>query len=386
MAEKKSAVRKRAGKASTKALMPDGGAAASSPVLVTAPVMPVILERLEAEFPVIRLWEEKDPDAVIARQGGSIRAAVAGFSKTAIDATFMDRFPALEIISSVGVGYDHIDAAAAAKRGIIVTNTPDVLTDEVADVALGLTIATVRRLPQADSYLRGGHWVAKGAFPLTDSLRGKTMGIVGLGRIGKAIAKRARAFGLKIAYHGRSRQDDVKYPYYADLVEMAEAVDILMVVTPGGSGTRHLINRRVIESLGPTGTLINVARGSVVDEQALVKALSSGKLGAAGLDVFDVEPCLPKELSAMEHVVLLPHVASASVHTRTAMANLTADNIVNWLRGLGPVTPVVETPWQPASGRAGKDASGKQKAARKKDAKTGKLSGKKAKGKAARAA
>ena len=311
--------------------------------------MPVVIARIETEYPVVKLYEEKDRDAFLKAHGAEFRAVVAGFAKWSFDDAFMTHFPNLEIVSSVGVGYDHIDAAAAAKRGIIVTNTPDVLTDEVADVALGLTIATVRRLPQADAYLRAGHWVEKGPFPLTDTLRGKTMGVVGLGRIGKAIAKRARAFGIAIAYHGRSKQADVKYPYYADLVEMAQAVDILMVITPGGAGTKHLINAAVIEALGPQGTLINVARGSVVDEAALAKALKSGKLGAAGLDVFEVEPSTPKGLVGLDNVVLLPHVASASVFTRTEMATLTADNILSWLSGKGPKTPVPETPWSAPS-------------------------------------
>ena len=330
-------------------------APAKTRVLISSPVMPVVVSRIETEFPTVKLYEQKDRDAFLKTHGGEFRAVVAGFAKWSVDDAFMAHFPNLEIISSVGVGYDHVDASAAHKRGVVVTNTPDVLTDEVADVALGLTIATVRRLPQADAYLRAGHWVEKGAFPLTDSLRGKTMGIVGLGRIGKAIAKRARAFGMKIAYHGRNRQEDVKHPYHAELVKMAEAVDILMVVTPGGAGTKHLINAEVIAALGPKGTLINVARGSVVDEAALAKALKSGKLGAAGLDVFEVEPSTPKGLVGLDNVVLLPHVASASVFTRTEMATLTANNILSWLKGDGPMTPVPETPWQkPGSGKSKK--------------------------------
>ena len=315
-------------------------------VLVLSPVMPAIIERIEAQYPVVKLYEQADRDAFIAERGGDFRAAAAGFSKAPFDAAFMAQFPKLEVIASFGVGYDHIDAAAAGKRGIIVTNTPDVLTDEVADTALGLLIATIRRLPQADQYLRRGDWVSKGPFPLTNSLRDKTMGIVGLGRIGKAIAKRAKSFGISLAYHGRNKQDDVKYTYYPDLIKMAAAVDILMIITPGGAGTKHLINQEVIEALGPNGTLINVARGSVVDEKALVAALQSGKLGAAGLDVFDVEPCAPKELIEMDNVVLLPHVASASHHTRMLMGNLVADNIIAWLKGKGPLTPVAETPYK----------------------------------------
>jgi lactate dehydrogenase-like 2-hydroxyacid dehydrogenase len=254
----------------------------------------------------------------------------------------MSRFPNLKIVASFGVGYDHIDARWAGDHGIVVTNTPDVLNEEVADTALGLLLCTVRHLPQADRYVREGRWMG-GAFPLSDSLRGKTMGILGLGRIGKAIARRGEACGLKIAYHGRRRQDDVAFPYFASLVEMAKAVDILMVITPGGAATNKLVDAHVLEALGPKGVLINVARGSVVDEAALIAALKGGKIAAAGLDVFEVEPCAPAELIAMDNVVLLPHVGSASVATRQAMGQLVVDNIVSFLEGRGPLTPVPET-------------------------------------------
>ena len=314
-------------------------------VLITSPVMPLILEQIEAKFPIVKLYEQPDPAAFLESHGATFRAAVAGFSKSQCDDTFMAKLPNLEVISSFGVGYDHIDAKAAGKRGITVTNTPDVLTDEVADLAMGLLIATVRRIPQADAYLRAGKWMSEGSFPLSDTICGKTMGIVGLGRIGKAIAKRARAFGISLSYHGRSEQKGVKYPYFASLVEMARNVDILMVITPGGAGTKHLINAEVMEALGSKGTLINVARGSVVDQAALVEALKSGKLGAAGLDVFETEPSAPEDLIAMSNVVLLPHVASASHHTRNRMGTLVSDNIISWLKGRGPKTPVDETPW-----------------------------------------
>ncbi len=314
-------------------------------VLITSPVMPSILTRIEAHFPIVKLYEQTDREAYLGKHGAEFRAAVAGFSKSLLDGAMMARLPKLEVIASFGVGYDHIDANAAHKHGIIVTNTPDVLTDEVADLALGLLISTVRRMPQSEAYLRRGDWVSKGPFPLSDTIRGKTMGIVGLGRIGKAIAKRGRAFGLKIAYHGRNQQADVRYAYFANLVEMARSVDILMVITPGGASTKHLINKEVLEALGPEGTLINVARGSVVDQAALVVALQTGKLGAAGLDVFEVEPCAPEALMALDNAVLVPHIASASHHTRMLMGNLVADNIISWLKGRGPKTPVAETPW-----------------------------------------
>jgi lactate dehydrogenase-like 2-hydroxyacid dehydrogenase len=197
------------------------------------------------------------------------------------------------------------------------------------------------------SCCRAGRWPS-GNFPLSPSLRGRTLGIVGLGRIGKAIARRAEAFGLKIAYHGRHVQEEVPYLFYPTLVGMARSVDILLVMTPGGAATRHLVNAEVLEALGPNGVLINVSRGSVVDEAALIAALRGGKILAAGLDVFADEPHVPAELIALDNVVLLPHVGSASQHTRDLMANLVVDNLKAWAAGRAPLTPVPETPWPPA--------------------------------------
>jgi lactate dehydrogenase-like 2-hydroxyacid dehydrogenase len=230
----------------------------------------------------------------------------------------------------------------------VVTNTPDVLTDEVADLAIGLLLATVRELPQSDRYVRAGKWLEK-PYPLTATLRGRTVGILGLGRIGKAIATRLEAFGIAVAYHGRSRQADVTYRYYPTLVEMAREVDVLMCVAPGGGETKHLVNAEVLAALGPNGILVNVGRGSVVDEQALIEALRSKTILSAGLDVFEDEPNVPPELITMEHIVLLPHVGSASVHTRNQMGQLVVDNLIAWFSGKGPLTPVAETPW---TGRA----------------------------------
>jgi lactate dehydrogenase-like 2-hydroxyacid dehydrogenase len=257
----------------------------------------------------------------------------------------MDTLPNLEIVANFGVGYDNVDVAEAAKRGIIVTNTPDVLNEEVADTAIALLLAAVRQIPQADRYLRAGRWLEK-PFPLTASLRGRKAGILGLGRIGKTIADRLEAFGITVAYHGRSQQPDVPYTYYPTLVGLAEAVDILVVITPGGPSTYRIVNAEVLKALGPNGGLINVARGTVVDEPALIEALRSGTILTAGLDVFEHEPKVPQELIDMEHVVLLPHVGSATFHTRDAMGQLVADNLVSWLAGKGPLTPVAETPWK----------------------------------------
>ncbi len=314
------------------------------PVLIPAPTMPLIMAGVDKAFTLHKLWEQADPDAFIAAQGGSIRA-IAGGAKQKMDGAWLGRFPKLEFVSNFGVGYDGVDAAWCGDKGIIVSNTPDVLTDEVADLALGLLLATIRQLPQADAYLRRGEWL-KANFPLTTTLRGRKVGIVGLGRIGKAIAARLEGFGVAIAYHGRSRQADVAYPYHASLTEMAKAVDVLLSVAPGGAATHGIINAEVLAALGPEGILVNVGRGTVVDEPALIAALKAGKILSAGLDVFADEPRVPQALIDMPHVVLLPHVGSASHHTRRLMGQLVVDNLISWFSGKGPLTPVPETPWR----------------------------------------
>ncbi|TDT89383.1 lactate dehydrogenase-like 2-hydroxyacid dehydrogenase [Azorhizobium sp. AG788] len=313
-------------------------------LLLTGPIMETVVERQLAEkFTVLG---PEGLDAVIASEAGEIRG-LATKGKLKVDGAFMDRLPKLEIISNFGVGYDTVDAAAAAERGIIVTNTPDVLNEEVADLALGLLLATVRELPQADRYVRAGGWL-KGAFPLSATLRDRKVGIVGMGRIGKAIAKRVEAFGLPIVYHTRRPQADVPYKHYDNLVAMARDVDTLILILPGGAATRNLVNAEVLAALGPRGMLVNVARGTVVDEPALLKALQDKTIAAAGLDVFVDEPRVPEAFFALDNVVLLPHVGSATHHTRNAMGQLVVDNLVSWFAGKGPVTPVVETPWPKA--------------------------------------
>jgi lactate dehydrogenase-like 2-hydroxyacid dehydrogenase len=309
-------------------------------ILAVGGMMPYVASRLEAAFTVHAL--PKDEAGFAALSG--VRAIAMAGSKARLDAGFMARLPALEIIANFGVGYDSIDADAAARRGIIVTNTPDVLTEEVADLALGLLLGTVRQLPQADRYLRAGQWLQK-PYPFTTSLRTRSIGIVGLGRIGKAVARRLEAFGVPIAYHGRSRQADVPYRYYPSLLAMAADVDTLVSVAPGGEQTRHLINADVLKALGPDGIVVNVGRGSVVDEAALIAALRDKLILSAGLDVFEDEPRVPAELIGMDHVMLLPHVGSASHHTREGMGQLQVDNLTSWFSGKGPLTPVAETPW-----------------------------------------
>ncbi len=315
-------------------------------VLLLKPVAPELTAALAETLTLHKLDETSDPKKLLAEVGARIRGVSAG-GGSKVDAALYDSLPRLEIVSNFGVGYDSIDAVEAGRRGIVVTNTPDVLNDEVADLAVGLLLATIRQIPQTDRFLRAGHW-KNGEHPLTATLRGRTIGILGLGRIGRAIARRLEGFDVAIAYHGRRRQDDVTYTYFADLVEMARAVDVLIVVAPAGPATRHLVGAAVLEALGPRGVLVNVARGSLVDEEALIAALQSGTIHSAGLDVFAEEPNVPASLTALDHVVLLPHVGSASVHTRGRMGALMADNLISWFAGKGPLTPVVETPWRPA--------------------------------------
>jgi lactate dehydrogenase-like 2-hydroxyacid dehydrogenase len=314
-------------------------------VLMPIEGMALIGDLIAARLPLHRLWLEPNPDLWLAEWAPRIRAiALAGHVRA--DEAYMKRFPSLEIISSFGVGYDHIDANAAARRGIVVTHTPDVLTEEVADTAIGLLLCTVRELPQAERYLRAGKWPA-GNFPLSRAtLRDRTAGLVGMGRIGVAIASRLEAFGVPVVYHTRRPRPELAYRYYPKLLDMARNVDTLIVIVPGGAATKDMIDAQVLEALGPDGILINVARGSVIDEPALIAALRERKIMAAGLDVFVNEPQVPEELLAMENVVLLPHLGSASVFTREKMDQLLVDNILAWASDRPPLTPVPETPWR----------------------------------------
>ncbi len=286
-----------------------------------------------------KAWAAPDHEAFINSIAPNVRAIAAAGGHGRIDGAIMSRFPKLEIVSSFGVGYDHIDAKWAGEHGIVVTNTPDVLNEEVADTALGLLLATVRHLPQAEKYLRAGNWPKHGDYQLTPSLRDRTVGIVGMGRIGKAIARRLDAMKVPVVYHSR-RPADVPYRHYPNIVDMARDVDLMIVITPGGAATKNLVNAEVLKALGPEGILINVARGSVVDEAALIKALKDKTILSAGLDVFADEPKVPQELIDMDHIVLLPHVGSASHATRRAMDELVANNIISWFSGKGPLTPV----------------------------------------------
>jgi lactate dehydrogenase-like 2-hydroxyacid dehydrogenase len=297
-------------------------------------------EALAEHFEVYR-DAELGLEAILAEHGGEI-AGIATRGRVPTTAALIERLPKLEIVANFGVGYDSIDLAAAIARGVVVTNTPDVLNDEMGDFTVGLLVATIRRLPQADRFIRAGLWADGKAFPLSATLRGRSIGIVGMGRIGKVIARRLSGFDLPIAYHSRRPQPDVAYHYYPTLHGLAEAVDTLIVVLPGGAATHNVIDAGILKALGPNGVLINVARGSVVDEPALIRALEDGTILAAGLDVFAREPKVPAELLELGHVVLLPHIGTATHHTRDIMGQLVVRNVVSWFAGDGPITPVPE--------------------------------------------
>jgi lactate dehydrogenase-like 2-hydroxyacid dehydrogenase len=312
-------------------------------VLIYGPSKPVIDNGFPANFVLHKFENQRDLSRLAPEIAGRIRGvAVTGLVQA--DAAMLARFPKTEMVSTFGVGYDHIDFRYAAGHNIIVTNTPDVLTEEVADTALGLLIATVREFIKADRYLRAGHWTTK-SFPLSPgSLRDRKVGMVGMGRIGQAIARRLDASLVPVVYHSRNPAKGVTYKHYPNLIEMAKEVDTLIAITPGGPSTAKMINAEVLKALGPRGVFINVARGSVADEEALIAALKDGTIMAAGLDVFANEPEVPDALKAMQNVVLLPHIASATVTTRNAMDQLVVDNLKLWFAGKAPLTPIAETP------------------------------------------
>ena len=295
------------------------------------------MEALQAAFTVHDRTHESDP-AAFAKIAPSIRA-ISGAGESKVPASLMDQLPRLEMISVFGVGYDGYDIPAARARGVPVTNTPDVLTDEVADMGLGLMLSIARRIPQADRYVRAGKWPS-GPMPLARKMSGARLGIVGLGRIGQAIATRAEGFSMSIAYTTRTARSDMPYRYFPSVVALAAEVDFLMVITPGGAATKGLISAEVLKALGPQGYLINVARGSVVDQTALIKALQDGVIAGAALDVFEDEPNVPEALRAMDNVVLTPHIASATWQTRHAMADLAFGNLQAHFAGKPLLTPV----------------------------------------------
>ena len=316
-------------------------------VLYVGARKPVIVDGLSPAFNLHFLADAEDPDALLSGIAERVRAIAVSLSTERVDAALMARLPRLEIVSTFAVGYDHIDSRWAGEHGITVTNTPGVLTEEVADTALGLLLCTVREFPQAERYLRAGHWLKRDYRLTPATLRDRTVGLVGMGAIGQAIARRLDAFKVPVVYHARRPRPDVAYRHYPDLLAMARDVDVLMVIVPGGAATRNMIGAEVLDALGPDGIFINMARGSVVDEPALIKALQKKRIMSAGLDVYPKEPMVAPELIAMENVVLLPHLGSATVATRRAMDRLVLDNLLAWGAGRAPLTPVPETPWPP---------------------------------------
>lgn len=319
--------------------------ASKTDILIYGPLKPLVEKGLSEQFATHSCRSVADVEGLATDVTARIRGiAVTGLVQA--NAAMLARFPKLEMVASFGVGYDHVDANYARDHNVIVTNTPDVLTEEVADTTLGLLIATLREFVLAERYVREGKWPSANFRLSPHSLRDRTVGIVGMGRIGQAIARRIEASLVPVVYHSRRPAEGVKYKHYPNLIEMAKDVDTLILITPGGASTAKMINAEVLKALGPRGVVINVARGSVVDEEALIAALKDGTIAAAGLDVFAQEPNVPQALIGMENVVLLPHIASASITTRNAMDQLVVDNLKNWFAGKPPITPVPETPFK----------------------------------------
>lgn len=314
---------------------------AAKPVLLqTTPyAFPHVVEHLAQHFDVIELWKAENPQALLQARGQEV-VAMATSALTHTPATLIDQLPALKVICSLGVGYDSIDVKHAQQKGISVSNTPDVLNDCVADLTWGLILATARQMGSAERFARAGLWQPGHNFPLSTRVSHKKLGIVGLGRIGIAIAQRAAGFGMNIRYHNRYPRQDVDYGYEATLDGLARWADFLVVATVGGDSTRHLINQDILQALGPDGILINISRGSVVDEQALILALQQGQIRAAGLDVYDAEPHIPEALKVLDNVVILPHIASATLETRRDMASLVVSNLDAYFSKGTLLTPI----------------------------------------------
>ncbi|MDF1632600.1 2-hydroxyacid dehydrogenase [Mycoplana sp. MJR14] len=310
-------------------------------VLVAYPLMPRQMAKLEETYTTHRLdrLAGDEREAMLAAVGHKCTAMVIN-GHVAVDEAFLDKLPALKLASCSSAGYDKMDVAAMTRRGIKLTNTSDALLDDVADTAILLMLAARRRLVVGDRYVRSGDWGRKGMLPLTSSTSGKKAGIVGLGRIGQAIARRCEAMGMTIGYYGRSRKQGVDYAYFADLVELARWADVLLVATPGGAETEGLISARVLDALGPTGSFVNIARGTVVDEPALIAALREGRIASAGLDVFYNEPHPDPAFAALDNAVLYPHHASGTEETRDRMAQLALDNLAAFFAGKPLLTPV----------------------------------------------
>jgi lactate dehydrogenase-like 2-hydroxyacid dehydrogenase len=308
-------------------------------ILIAWPVLPRQMDMLDAAYRLHRYDQAADKAAFLAGAGPRCAGMVTN-GHFPLDRAFAGKLPALKIVACSSVGYDTIDVGALSELGIRFTNTPDVLTDDVADVAILLMLASRRRLLQGDRHVRSGDWGRLGMMALTRRTKGSRVGIVGLGRIGQAIARRCAVMGQSVGYFGRSEKPGAGYRFFADLAELARWADVLIAATPGGAATQGLVSAEVIDALGPDGTFVNIARGSVVDERALIAALQSGRLGAAGLDVYLSEPNPDPAFATMDNVVLYPHHASGAIETRDAMAQLVVDNLAAFFAGKPLLTPV----------------------------------------------
>ena len=307
-------------------------------ILALGALLPNEMHKLGAHFDVVRLWAEPDPEATLQQHKDNIVAILSSYNGLQVTRRIIESLPNVSLVAQFGAGIDNIDLNALRDRDILLSNTPNILTNDTADIAMILTLNVMRRAVEADMYLRIGKWNS-GAFPLSTSLTNKTMGIVGMGRIGQAIAKRATAFDMNVIYHGPREKQNMPYQYYADLVQMAEACDVLMLACVGGDDTRHIINARVLKALGSRGYVVNIARGSVIKTDDLLVALSNRSIAGVGLDVYDNEPNVPEALLNMDQVVLLPHIGSATLETRTQMGELVINNIVAHFEGRPLLTP-----------------------------------------------
>lgn len=309
-------------------------------ILALGTLLPAEMDELEKHYDIIRLWKEADPEAALQAHKNDIVAILSSYNGMPVTRRILEALPNVSMIGQFGMGVDNIDLAAVKERHIELSNTPDILTNDTADIAMSLLLSVSRRIVEADMYVRVGKWPS-GAFPLGVSLSGKRAGIVGMGRIGQAIARRCAGFDMAISYHGPREKADMPYQYYADLRQMAENSDFLILACPGGPDTKHIINTKILKALGPKGYVINIARGSVINTDDLLIALSNRDIAGAGLDVYETEPNIPQALISMDNVVLLPHIGSATSETRSAMGKLVIANILAHFEGQKLLTPVI---------------------------------------------